>query len=135
MVTCIEIGKGGEMPVYPVINHKTGEQKELNMTLASYEQFKKDNPDWDRDWSDPSTLPYTQRYPREAFISDALASPTPAGMVDPNLENPADFAKLKKSTDEGKYGIDHTHPREFGKVAAKAHSDMKKMAKAKPRKK
>tara|TARA_B100001996_G_scaffold325220_1_gene271064 strand:- start:336 stop:713 length:378 start_codon:yes stop_codon:yes gene_type:complete len=117
------------MPVYPVINRKTGEQKEINMTLASYEQFKKDNPDWDRDWSDPSTLPYTQRYPREAFISDALASPTPAGMVDPELENSADFARLKKSTDEGKYGIDHTHPREFGKVAAKAGSDMEKMAK------
>ena len=122
------------MPVYPVINHKTGEKKELNMTLASYDKFRKENPDWDRDWSDPSTLPYTQKYPRAAFISDALASPTPAGMVDPELENSADFAKLKKSTDEGKYGIDHTHPREFGKAAAKAHSDMQKMARlAKPK--
>ena len=122
------------MPVYPVINHKTGEKKELNMTLASYDKFRKENPDWDRDWSDPSTLPYTQKYPRAAFISDALASPTPAGMVDPELENPADFARLKKSTDEGKYGIDHTHPREFGKAAAKAHSDMQKMARlAKPK--
>tara|TARA_B100001109_G_C18756191_1_gene423772 strand:- start:304 stop:684 length:381 start_codon:yes stop_codon:yes gene_type:complete len=116
------------MPVYPVINHKTGEKKELNMTLASYDKFRKENPDWDRDWSDPSTLPYTQKYPRAAFISDAIASPTPAGMVDPELENSADFARLKKVTDEGKYGIDNAHPREFGKVAEKAHSDMQKMA-------
>jgi len=123
------------MPIYPLVNTKTGEKKEVNMSMATYEKFKKDNPDWDRDWSDPSTLPYTSRYPRAALISDALAAPTPAGMVDPELENSVDFARLKKSTDQGKYGIDHVDPREFGPVAAKAGADMKKMNKAKPRKK
>lgn len=39
------------MPTYPVINSKTGETQELVMSVASYEQWRKDNPDWDKDWS------------------------------------------------------------------------------------
>jgi len=39
------------MPTYPVKNTKTGEEKELNLTMAKYEQWRKDNPDWDKDWS------------------------------------------------------------------------------------
>ena len=39
------------MPSYPVKNSKTGEEKELNMNIANYEQWRKDNPDWDKDWS------------------------------------------------------------------------------------
>jgi len=38
------------MPTYPVKNLKTGETKELNLTMANYEQWRKDNPDWDKDW-------------------------------------------------------------------------------------
>ncbi len=38
------------MPLYPVINKVTGEKQELRMTLAEYEQWKTDNPDWDKDW-------------------------------------------------------------------------------------
>ena len=38
------------MPNYPVINQKTGEKKELSMTMKEYEQWRKDNPDWDKDW-------------------------------------------------------------------------------------
>ena len=45
------------MPTYPVINKETGEQKEIKMTLAEWDQWRKDNIDWDRDWSDPSTMP------------------------------------------------------------------------------
>ena len=45
------------MPTYPVINKETGEQKEVKMTLAEWDQWRKDNIDWDRDWSDPSTMP------------------------------------------------------------------------------
>jgi len=44
-------------PVYPVINSKTGEQKEVEMSIHVWDQWKKDNPDWSRDWSDPSTCP------------------------------------------------------------------------------
>jgi hypothetical protein len=44
-------------PVYPVVNTKTGEQKEVEMSIHVWDQWKKDNPDWSRDWSDPSTCP------------------------------------------------------------------------------
>lgn len=39
------------MPTYPVINKTTGEKQELSMTVSEYEQWKSDNPDWDKDWS------------------------------------------------------------------------------------
>ena len=39
------------MPTYPVINNKTGETKELSMSISSYDEWRKDNPDWDKDWS------------------------------------------------------------------------------------
>jgi hypothetical protein len=39
------------MPTYPVINQKTGEEDTLVMSVAEYEQWRKDNPDWDKDWS------------------------------------------------------------------------------------
>ena len=45
------------MPTYPIINKETGEQKEVTMSIFDWDQWKKDNPDWDRDWSDPSTCP------------------------------------------------------------------------------
>lgn len=39
------------MPVYPVRNLKTEETQTLSMTVAAYDQWRKDNPDWDKDWS------------------------------------------------------------------------------------
>jgi hypothetical protein len=45
------------MATYPVINKSTGEQKEVTMSVHEWSQWKTDNPDWDRDWSDPSTCP------------------------------------------------------------------------------
>ncbi|AIR93580.1 transcriptional regulator [Prochlorococcus phage P-TIM68] len=39
------------MPTYPWKNLKTGETKTVSMTMTNYEQWRKDNPDWDRDWS------------------------------------------------------------------------------------
>ena len=38
------------MPTYPVMNLKTGEQKEIQMSMTEYDQWRKDNPDWDKDW-------------------------------------------------------------------------------------
>ena len=38
------------MPTYPVINLKTKEKKEISMTMLEYEEWRKDNPDWDKDW-------------------------------------------------------------------------------------
>ena len=45
------------MPTYPVVNKVTGEQKQVRMTMTEWDQWSKDNPDWQRDWSDPSTCP------------------------------------------------------------------------------
>ena len=38
------------MPTYTVKNLKTGEQKEIQMSMSEYDQWRKDNPDWDKDW-------------------------------------------------------------------------------------
>ena len=38
------------MPTYPVIHKETKEKKELSMTMTAYEQWRKDNPEWDKDW-------------------------------------------------------------------------------------
>jgi len=45
------------MATYPVINKQTGEQKNVVLSVHDWDQWKEDNPDWDRDWSDPSTCP------------------------------------------------------------------------------
>ena len=47
------------MATYPVVNTKTGEQKEVKMSIHEWDQWCKDNVDWTRDWSDPSTMPGT----------------------------------------------------------------------------
>ena len=39
------------MPTYPVIHKETKETQELYMSMAEYDQWRKDNPDWDKDWS------------------------------------------------------------------------------------
>ena len=45
------------MATYPVVNTKTGEQKEVVMSVTQWDQWCSDNPDWSRDYSDPSTMP------------------------------------------------------------------------------
>ena len=45
------------MATYPVIHKETGEQKEVTLSVHEWDQWKQDNPDWIRDWSDPSTCP------------------------------------------------------------------------------
>tara|TARA_Y100000748_G_scaffold261587_1_gene229730 strand:+ start:160 stop:483 length:324 start_codon:yes stop_codon:yes gene_type:complete len=48
------------MPLYAVKNLKTGETQEFMKTLADYEEWKKENPDWDKDWSKQGRM--TVRY-------------------------------------------------------------------------
>ena len=45
------------MATYPVINKETGEQKEVVLSVHEWTKWTVDNPDWTRDWSDPSTMP------------------------------------------------------------------------------
>ena len=45
------------MATYPVVNTKTGEQKEIVISVHDWSKWSDDNPDWKRDYSDPSTMP------------------------------------------------------------------------------
>jgi len=45
------------MATYPVVHKETGEQKEVSMSVHDWDQWCADNPDWSRDYSDPSTMP------------------------------------------------------------------------------
>ena len=45
------------MATYAVVNSKTGEQKEVIMSVHDWSKWCDDNPDWKRDYSDPSTMP------------------------------------------------------------------------------
>ena len=38
------------MALYDVKNLKTGETKVLNLSLAKYEEWRENNPDWDKVW-------------------------------------------------------------------------------------
>ena len=40
------------MPTYPVLNKKTGEKKTLSLTMKEYSDWRDENPDWDKDWSE-----------------------------------------------------------------------------------
>ena len=40
------------MPTYPVINLKTKEKKVLSMSMTTYSEWREENPDWDKDWSE-----------------------------------------------------------------------------------
>ena len=39
------------MPTYPVIHKETKETQELDLSMAEYDQWKIDNPGWEKDWS------------------------------------------------------------------------------------
>ena len=45
------------MATYPVIHKDTGEQKEVVMSITEWDEWRVNNPDWLRDYSDPSTMP------------------------------------------------------------------------------
>ena len=45
------------MATYPVKHKETGETKDIVMSIHDWDQWKVDNPEWIRDFSDPSTCP------------------------------------------------------------------------------
>tara|TARA_B100000902_G_scaffold129887_1_gene128954 strand:- start:538 stop:849 length:312 start_codon:yes stop_codon:yes gene_type:complete len=60
------------MPLYPVKNLKTGEKKDLHLSCARYEEWRKENPDWDKDWSQ-GCAGFRTRAASE-YSADAIAS-------------------------------------------------------------
>ena len=61
------------MATYPVINNKTGEQKEVVMSVMDCDKWKEDNPDWTRDYSDPSWNQILKSSEKSAGIRGRLA--------------------------------------------------------------
>ena len=45
------------MAKYPIKNTKTGEEKEITMSVHDITQWYKDNPEWVRDWSKGASMP------------------------------------------------------------------------------
>jgi hypothetical protein len=47
------------MPLYPIVNEKTGETKELEMSIAQWGEWKEQNEPlgWKRDWSQGCASP------------------------------------------------------------------------------
>ena len=66
------------MATYPVVNTKTGEQKEVKMSIHDWDQWRKDNPEWTRDYSDPSTMPGVGEV---GEWKDKLVNKNPDGMM------------------------------------------------------
>tara|TARA_B100001094_G_scaffold131945_1_gene127732 strand:+ start:54 stop:335 length:282 start_codon:yes stop_codon:yes gene_type:complete len=61
------------MPLYPVVNLKTRETKDLHMSVDKYEVWRKENPDWDKDWSEGCAG--LRSLSKEHYSSDAIANP------------------------------------------------------------
>jgi hypothetical protein len=40
------------MAIYPIIHKETGEKKVIEMSVHVIQQWYKDNPEWQRDWSE-----------------------------------------------------------------------------------
>ena len=45
------------MATYPIVNKVTGEQKDVKLSVHEWTKWCEDNPEWQRDWSDPTTAP------------------------------------------------------------------------------
>jgi hypothetical protein len=45
------------MAIYPIIHKETGEKKVIEMSVHDITQWYKDNPEWQRDWSEGCASP------------------------------------------------------------------------------
>ena len=45
------------MAIYPIIHKETGEKKVIEMSVHDITQWYKDNPEWQRDWSEGCATP------------------------------------------------------------------------------
>jgi hypothetical protein len=40
------------MAIYPIVHKETGEKRVVEMSIHDIQQWYKDNPEWQRDWSE-----------------------------------------------------------------------------------
>jgi hypothetical protein len=45
------------LAIYPIIHKETGEKKVVEMSVHDITQWYKDNPEWQRDWSEGCATP------------------------------------------------------------------------------
>lgn len=45
------------MAIYPIVHKETGETKVIEMSVHDIQQWYKDNPEWQRDWSQGCATP------------------------------------------------------------------------------
>jgi hypothetical protein len=45
------------LAIYPIIHKETGEKKVIEMSVHEITQWYKDNPEWQRDWSEGCASP------------------------------------------------------------------------------
>ena len=45
------------MAIYPIIHKETGEKKVIEMSVHDITQWYRDNPEWQRDWSEGCATP------------------------------------------------------------------------------
>ena len=45
------------MAIYPIVHKETGEKKVIEMSVHEITQWYKDNPEWQRDWSEGCATP------------------------------------------------------------------------------
>lgn len=45
------------LAIYPIIHKETGEKKVIEMSVNDIMQWYKDNPEWQRDWSEGCATP------------------------------------------------------------------------------
>tara|TARA_B100000131_G_scaffold286301_1_gene296147 strand:- start:592 stop:879 length:288 start_codon:yes stop_codon:yes gene_type:complete len=74
------------MPLYPVKNLKTGETKDINMSVAKYEVWREENPDWDKDWSQGCAG--LRSLGPESYHIDAICNPGAYEDKNNSLANP-----------------------------------------------
>ena len=63
------------MATYPVRNKKTGEEKEIQMSIHAWDQWREDNPDWERFYT-PDNAPCLGVEKECARFVLPLATPT-----------------------------------------------------------
>ena len=74
------------MPLYPVKNLKTGETKDIHMSVEKYEVWREENPDWDKDWSQGCAG--LRSLGPESYSSDAICNPAAYEDKNDSLSDP-----------------------------------------------
>ena len=57
MINTVTYYGGVKLAIYPIVHKETGEKKVIEMSVHDIQQWYKDNPEWQRDWSEGCASP------------------------------------------------------------------------------